>query len=389
MRPILPFLLMLTLFVSVSCNPAKSYYKKGNYHMAVTKSVEKLRKKPTDEKTIAILKQSYENAKRQDLERVKYLRTENKPDSWNEVFKIFLRLKERQSMVSTITPLNYSGGVLAFEYIDYDEEIIRAKEKAAEYYFKRGNDYLRSGSRFDARAAYADFQVVKQYYFDYRGVDELISQARSKGMSYAAVTVTDQTIFKIPSSFKDKLIPEDLNPLKSDWVDVRKTDNMQGMDYKIEVVLKNINLSPKNENEKIYMKSKEIEDGWEYVLDSKGNVMKDSLGNDIRIKKYKTVTCTVKEHLQKREVNIEGFVNFRDLDKNSVLKQIPIGANSVFQNVYASANGDLSILDNTTKALIENGPLPFPNDMEMIYMAGDALKESVKGAILNNKSALR
>ncbi len=357
--------------------------------MAVTKSVEKLRKKPTDEKTIAILKQSYENAKRQDLERVKYLRMENKPDSWDEVFKIFLRLKDRQSMVSTITPLNYSGGVLAFEYVDYDEEIIRAKEKAAEYYYKRGNDYLRSGSRFDARAAYADFQVVKQYYFDYRGVDELISEARSKGMSYAAITVIDQTIFKIPASFKDKLIPDDLTPLKSDWVDVRETDNMQGMDYKIEVVLKNINLSPKNENEKIYMKSKEVEDGWEYVLDSKGNVMKDSLGNDIKIKKYKTVTCTVKEHLQKREVSIEGFVNFRDLEKNTIIKQIPIGANNVFQNVYASANGDLSILDVTTKALLEKGPLPFPNDMEMIYMAGDALKESVKGAVLNNKSALR
>lgn len=389
MKNFISAILLLTLVAAVACNPAKSYYKKGNYHMAVYKAVDKLRKKPTDEKTIAILKQSYENAKRQDMERVKYLRMENKPDSWDEVFKIFIRLKDRQSLVATITPLTYSEGILSFEYVDYDEEIIRAKEKAAEYFFKRGNDYLRTGDRFDARKAYSDFQTVKEYYFDYRGVDELMSQARQNGMSYAAVSVTDQTIYKIPSSFKDNLIPADLSPMQSEWLEVRKTDKTQGMDYKIDIVLKSIYLSPKNENEKVYVKSKEVEDGWEYVLDAKGNVMKDSLGNDIKIKKYKTVTCTVKEYLQKREVSVEGFVNFVDVSKNTVLKQIPIGAKNTFQNVYANANGDLSILDKTTKALLENKPLPFPGDMEMIYMAGDALKESIKGAVLNNKSAMR
>lgn len=389
MRTFLTLILVISLGFLIGCNPAKSAYKKGNYHLATIKSVEKLRKKPNDEKTIAILKQSYENARRQDLDRIKYLRTENKPDSYNEIFQLFNKLKDRQSMVATITPLSYSQGTLSFEYVDYDEEIVRAKEKAAEYFFKRGNDYLRNGNRFDARLAYNDFQTVKSYYWDYRGVDELINKARQEGMSYANIQVSDQTIYKLPKSFKDELIPADLNPIKSEWTEIRKTDNTGGMDYQIEVIVKNIYLSPKNENEKVSMVSKEIEDGWEYVLDAKGNVMKDSVGNDIKIKKYKTVTCTIKEYLQKREVSIDGYISYRDLQSKSIIKQVPIGAKHTFQNIYATANGDLSILDKATKAILQNKPLPFPDDLNMIFMAGDVLKESIKGALQSNKSVLK
>lgn len=389
MRTVLTLILAISLGLMTGCNPAKSAYKKGNYHLATIKSVEKLRKKPNDEKTIAILKQSYENARRQDLDRIKYLRTENKPDSYNEIFQLFNKLKDRQSMVATITPLTYSQGTLSFDYVDYDEEIVRAKEKAAEYFFKRGNDYLRNGNRFDARLAYNDFKTVKGYYWDYRGVDELIERARQQGMSYAGIQVIDQTIYKLPKSFKDELVPEDLNPIKSEWTDIRKTENTSGLNYQIEVVVKNIYLSPKNENEKVSMLSKEIEDGWEYVLDAKGNVMKDSVGNDIKIKKYKTVTCTVKEYLQKRDVSIDGYISYRDLQSKSILKQVPIGAKHTFQNIYATANGDLSILDKATKAILQNKPLPFPGDLDMIFMAGDVLKESIKGALQSNKSVLK
>jgi hypothetical protein len=389
MKTFVSIFLVLSFAFLTSCNPAKNAYKKGNYHLATIKAVEKLRKKPGDEKTIVILKQSYENVRRQDLERIKYLRTENKPDSWNEIFQLFIRLKDRQSLVSTITPLSYSEGMLTFEYVDYDEEIVKAKEKAAEYFFKRGNDFLSKGNRFDARLAYADFQKVKSYYWDYRGVDELINKARQEGMSYANIQVFDQTIYKLPKSFKDNLIPEDLTPIKSDWIDVRKTDNTSGMNYQIEVVLKNIFLSPINENEKVSVVTKEIEDGWEYVLDASGNVMKDSIGNDIKIKKYKTVTCTVKEFLQKRDVAVDGYITYRDLNSNSIIKQVPIGAKHLFQNVYASANGDINILDKATKAMLENKPVPFPSDMDMIFMAGDVLKESVKGALQSNKSVIR
>ncbi len=385
----LSIILIASLALIVSCNTPQRYYKKGNYDMAVRKSVEKLRKKPTNEKVIAILVQSYENAKRLDYEKIKYLKQENKPDSWFQIFNTFSRLKERQTLVSTITPIKSSRGIVQFEYIDYDTEIINAKQNAAEYFYKRGNNLLKKNNRFDARTAYDDFVQVKNFYFDYANIDNLIAQAKIKGMTYAKISVDDYTIFKLPQTFKNYLIPEDLSRLNSQWVEYHGPNSKINPHYNVEVMIQRIILSPREEKEKAYVVSKEVEDGWQYVLDTNGNVLKDSLGNDIKVTKYKTLTCHVKEYLQRREVNVQGLLTYRDLERNLVVRQVNLASGANFENVYATANGDISILDKETKALLNSKPAVIPMELDMILMAGEHLKESIRSALLGNRSYVK
>ncbi len=357
--------------------------------MAVRKSVEKLRKKPKDEKTIAILVQSYENAKRLDYEKIKYLKQENKPDSWMEIFKAFSRLKERQSLVSTITPLQSAKGIVRFEYVDYDAELIEAKENASEYFYKRGNNLLKKNNRFDARLAYEDFVQVKNFYSDYANIDQLIAAAREKGMTHAQIKVGDYTIFKLPAAFKNFLIPKDLTRLNTTWVEYHGPEKRMNPDVLVEIKITGINLSPRQEKEKAYTVTKEIQDGWEYVLDSNGNVMKDSLGNDIKIDKFKTVTCHVKEYLQRREVSIQGTILYRDLERNQVLREVNIASGAHYENIYATANGDISILDKVTKALLNNKPGAIPMEIDMIFMAKENLEETIRGALYANRNYVK
>ena len=60
---------------------------------------------------------------------------------------------------------------------------------------------------------------------------------------------------------------------------------------------------------------KDVEDGFTYQLDKKGNVMKDSLGNDIKTKKYKTLQCALIETIQSKACRIDGDIEV-DSDKS-------------------------------------------------------------------------
>jgi hypothetical protein len=111
--------------------------------------------------------------------------------------------------------------------------------------------------------------------------------------------------------------------------------------------------------------------------------MKDSLGNDIKVPKYKTISCNVMETQMTKEAFITGNVDFYDNKTSQLLKNEKISAESHFNYVFATAMGDLDALKKETAQKL-NRPVPFPNDLEMIGMANDYLKEAARNIIANN-----
>ena len=384
MRKIIPYLLIAGFLIN-SCSSSKHYYKKGNYDMATRKAVEKIRKKPKDEKAIEILKKSYPIANQQDLDRIKFLKQDGNPDIWKEVMDRYNRLKSRQALVKTILPINYSGGSINYKIVDYDKEIVASKQKAAEYFYVHGKKLLNTNDKFEARNAYYEFTNVKEYYSNYKDIDELMNTAREKGMSYVLVKVRDNTIFKLPVAFKNSLIPNDLSPLNTEWVEYSDKPRNNFYDYIVDIQLKRILLSPKSIKEKEYTETKKIEDGWEYVLDQNGNVMKDSLGNDIKRPKIITIACTVKETIQHRDVSIQGSLLYTELAKNRIIKEVKFGVDHFFENRYATANGNLDALKKSTKELLKNRPVPIPLDFDMIFIAGERLQGTIRDALRHNR----
>ena len=106
---------------------------------------------------------------------------------------------------------------------------------------------------------------------------------------------------------------------------------------------------------------REIEDGFSYVLDKKGNVMRDSLGNDIKQKKYKTVQCALVETIQTKGCRIDGDVEVVEMNPNKILKKDPIGAESSFENVSSRALGDVQASECKTARTNQNINSAFPN----------------------------
>jgi hypothetical protein len=117
--------------------------------------------------------------------------------------------------------------------------------------------------------------------------------------------------------------------------------------------------------------------------------MKDTAGNDIKIKKYKEIQCTVIESQQSKECNITGEVEFLAVNPQTLLKKQPIAAATHFEHISARAIGDLNALSPEKKKLVDLEPMPFPDDIQMIIDCTQALKNSIHEAINYNRSIIR
>ncbi|MFA4852023.1 MAG: hypothetical protein WC599_05845 [Bacteroidales bacterium] len=375
--------ILITLTVS-GCVSSKKFMQKGEYDMAISKSVKKLMKKPEKVKEISVLTQSYKNANQKDIENITYLKKTGQPDIWDKIFITYFKMKKRQESVRVLPqPILDKIG---FEYVNYDQEIIEAKKKAAEYFYIHAQSLLKKGDRSNSRSAYYEFKKVKEYYNSYKDADSLLTVALFQGTANILFKIKNQTTILLPADFEEALTKISLSDLNKLWLNYdAKEVKGRSYDYEILVNIKAIDVSPESVKEIHYIETKEIEDGFTYLLDQNGNVVKDSLGNDIKVPKYKTIVCEVIENQQKKTAIITGTLDFLSKETNQLIKTDPITAQTFFENYCAMAVGDINALKAETRKKIGNRPLPFPSDPAMILQAGEILKGMVKDIIWNNK----
>jgi hypothetical protein len=386
MKKIILSLLIITLFFA-GCGSSKKQLQKGNYDAAIEKAVKQLRKDHDDSKQIDILSQSYKIANDQDKERIRFLKMEGRPDSWDEIYMNYKALNDRQSLVRTVTPLNNNGKTVDFPYEDYMPEMVGAKRKAADFYYAHGIELMKVGIKDSYRQAFNEFVRAKQYVGDYEGIDNKIQDAKLLGMSRVFVTIRNSSVLKFPPEFEHDLLALDLPRLNSDWVEYHTQNLNENIkyDYYVNVNVKNIAVSPDQTIQRDSVIKRDVEDGFTYVLDNKGRVMRDSLGNDIKQKKYKTLQCALVETIQTKACRIDGDIEVIQMNPDKVLKKDPIGAQSNFENISSRALGDLKALNQQQLERTKTAIVPFPSDIEMVMRCSESLKMAIKGAIENDR----
>jgi hypothetical protein len=386
MKRVLAFSFLIVLILS-GCGSSKKSLQRGNYDAAIIQAVNQLRRNPRDEKQAEILSQSYKVANDQDNERIRMLKMEGRANGWDEIYLLYKALNDRQALVKTVSPINLKGRTVDFPATDYLPEMVNAKKRAAEFYYAHGNELMKSGLKDSYRQAFAEFIRAKQYVGDYPEVDQKIMDCKYLGMSRVLVTMQNSSMIKFPPEFEQDLLALDLPSLNSEWVEYH-TQNLGGdiqYDYFVNVTVRNIAVSPDASLQRDSVIKREIEDGFTYVLDKKGNVMKDTLGNDIKQKKYKTVQCALVETVQSKACQITGEVEVIQLNPGRTVKKDPLGAQSHFENISSRALGDLQALNQQQLERTKTSIVPFPSDLEMVLRCSESLKLAIRGAIQSNR----
>tara|TARA_R110002072_G_scaffold33696_7_gene101814 strand:+ start:2447 stop:3616 length:1170 start_codon:yes stop_codon:yes gene_type:complete len=371
------YIIVFTLLAS--CNSVKRSENKlynGDYDEAIRLSIKKIKKssnKKSTQQHIRILQDAFKKVVAEDLARVQLLEQENNPEDSREIFSIYETLDFRQNLIIPLLPLPN----VTFDIINYNDEIIASKNNYSEYLFTQATDYLEnSNDIFDARKAYDYFSTVKQLLPNkYQNLDSLLEEAHYQGTDFVLVKIQNRTQQVIPRRLEQAILDFDTYDLDDFWTEYHNTTDST-IDYNFGIVLdiREILISPERILEKEFDRIVQVLDGWDYVLDSNGNVKKDSLGNDIKVDVLKELKAKVLVSNQSKSVAIGGVVQYRNLKQNKNISKFPIVSEFIFEHQFANFRGDKEALTIEDKNLIRIGYLDFPTNEQMIFDTSTDLK---------------
>jgi hypothetical protein len=391
MRKIFSFFIVALLLSG--CGSTTKNLQSGNYDAVIDRTTKKLIRKP-DAKEAAEMDRAYQLANERDLERIRFLTREDNPDNYDEIFQRYNMLKERQRKVRTVTPMTVEGRTYNYEYVDYDEQMIEAKGKAADFYYNNGKGLLENAlQKQDYRDAYYQLMKASEYSGgQFPDIDAMIYDARMKGISRVIVEVANQqAALTLPPEVQEDLISFDTRGLDNEWVEYhfKNLDENARYDYAVVVKLLSIQVSPDEAKDTDEVFNKRISDGFEYVLDANGNVMKDTAGNDIKLQKFKDITCTLISTHQYKSVAIRGEVEILSLNPERLIQKEPFGAENQFEHFSARSIGDEGALTEEALRRTQQEKVPFPTDVEMVMMCTETIKPAIRNAIYANRQVIR
>src|SRR5690606_32673678 len=295
---------------------------------------------------------------------------------------LYVNMNARQEAIKPLLPLRINGKEVAFRLNDYTNDIVAVKAELLPYEYDNAVNLLSSNNKLTLREAYRKLKYIENVHPNYRDVRNLMDEAHFKGTDFVLVSIENQTRQIIPGRLEEDLLNFDTYGLNHFWTvyHAQPYDEI-AYDYAMTLQLKRINILPERIVNNQHLRSKEIVDGWKYQLDDAGNVVKDSLGNDIKIDNIITVKARVFEVIQSKEAQVFGDVVYFDLKLNQRLQSFPLSSGYIFENRFATFRGDERALNHYDLELINNRRIPFPSNEQMVYDTGEDLKLKLKEII--------
>lgn len=389
------FLLLSSILFFISCGGVKKTQEalnSGNYSSAINKALENLvdnKTKKGNQAYVLLLEEAFKKNTERELKQITFLQKNNNPSSYEEIYNSYLNLRTIEERIQPLLPLPIyeENRDAKFSFKDYDSKIISAKNQLSDYLYTNANALLTGAlHKEDYRKAYNDLNYLEKINPGFKDTRSKIQEAHDKGLDYVSVNLFNDTEQIIPVRLEEELLNFNTYGLNNLWTEYHTVQNNSlKYDYEMNVIFKDINITPEQIKEKQISKEKQVKDGFTYALDRNGNQVKDSLGNKIKIDKFKTVKCDFYQFTQFKAAQVTGQVSFTDLKTKQQINSYPLASEFVFEHVYAKYNGDKLALDNDLISLLSLAAVPFPTNEEMVYDAGEDLKAKLKGIITRHQ----
>ncbi len=364
----------------------------GNYNNAINSSLSNLaenKTKKSNQPYILLLEEAYKKNTERELEEIAFLRKDNNPPNLERIYESYTQLKNIQERIKPLLPLYIrdEGRNARFSFNNYDEKIIRVKEDLSDYLYDNASYLLsNASSKADYRKAYDDFVYLDKINPGYGDCKEKQEEAYAKGRDFVMVRVINDSDQIIPSRLEEELLNFNTYGINNLWTEyhAQPLKNIK-YDYEMEVAFRSIVISPERVSEKQISKEKQIKDGYRYAEDANGNILKDSLGNEIKIDNFKTVRCDFHQFTQFKAAQVVGNVSFKDLRTKQTINNYPLASEFVFEHIYANYQGDKRALETDLLGLLSVVSVPFPSNEQMVYDAGEDVKGKLKSILQSQR----
>jgi len=371
---------LTTIIFLSSCQSLNKAVERGDYETAIAiakRQIEGDKKKST--KKIKILEKAYAKALKRDMDRVNFLKDENRPENYDVILDIYTNVKARQEALMPLLPLVGKDGYRAeFKFIKIDNLIKTTRTLAAGYHYDMAKKYLakaEKGDKWSARDAYTHLGTVARYFRHYKDIDALRERALFLGATRIMVRAENRSLVSMPVGFQERLLALNIRALNDQWTEYYTVKPTHAeVDMVAEMEITNFIVSPEREFVREYQDKKEIEDGWDYVLDTNGNVAKDTLGNDIKVPRKVWIFADVLEVNRQKSASVGGVIKFYDARTTEKLNTRSFDVTADFADFACSYRGDRRALSKETRKRLKNNPLPFPTDEHLALDAANKLK---------------
>ena len=378
-------LIITTVTFLLSCSSSAKKLESGNYDAALNKSAKKIRKNPGKFEEVNTFNAAYKGAYNKDNSEITRLKQQGNPANWSKIYQIYTRMKGRQDLAASLPPVGIS-----YQERDYDSEIATAKQNATDYAYAKAEELMAANDRMKARQAFDRYNEVKRYNANYKDVNEKIAIARKAGMTNVFFRIEDNAEMLVPKEMMQEIQNIDVNDLDKNWLNYDSfIDTTTLYHYSVILSVKLIEVTPDNLNKTNTIEKKEVPDGFNYEYDSNGNVKKDTLGNDIKIPKFKTIQCNVTRYHQLKVARISGDLEYYDNATDQLMKKDPIASEAIFENRYALPLGNVDALSPETLQELNAKPMPYPYPDALILQAGETMKAMTKDILVSNKDFLK
>jgi hypothetical protein len=386
-------LLLSILFIAFSCGVKKtqSLLSDGDYDSAINRSIESLRTKKEakgKQDYVYLLEEAFAKAKDRDLRNIDMLSKEANPANFERIYNAYLQLNNRQEKIRPLLPLQLlkDGRSAYFPFDNYADQIVNSKNALSKYLYDNAVKLLKSNNKMDYRKSYDDLIYLESLNPGYKDVNKLINEAQLKGTDFVSVYTKNQTNMIIPTRLQDDLLDFSTYGLNDKWT-VYHSNKQKNIsyDYGLIVNFRQINISPEQIKEKEFIKEKQVKDGVKTLLDANGNVVKDSLGNPIKVDNFKTIRVNIYEFKQFKSCQVTAKIDYIDFRTNQLIEAFPISSEFIFENIYSTYNGDKNACDDSYIPYFNKRAVQFPSNDQMVYDAGEDLKSKLKDVITRNK----
>lgn len=347
----------IALFLLSACTSSKQQFEKGNYEKAVALSIKKLRKKPDINKQKNILKAAYTYAVQVSEEKIKQHQQSTDRFKWDRV------IEQYRKMQQLYTDLLQCPACLAvIEPIDLQNELNQALAEGANVYVEEGQKALATQQKDGGRLAYRHFAQAKAYQNNYGNIDRMLNQARIQGTEIIGIS-------RIPVSSKGL-------ELNTAFFLQQLTQALNDLNYFFAVFAPVEQLAEQKQvpDQVVDLSFDDYYIGQTYVKEVRESLVRDSVKvgevTDSQGTKY-TVYGEVKADLQRFEKTIEsgGLLNIAIVEPNSrsILFQQKIPSTTVWENDWATYQGDKKALTKEELALTQEKELLPPPPQDLFY----------------------
>jgi hypothetical protein len=385
------FLILSLIIVSCGVKQTQSKLSNGDYDGAINNAVDALRTNKnakSKQDYVYLLEEAFAKAKQRDLESLNLLIKENNQSNYERIYNLYTQLHNRQERIKPLLPLQLlkEGRDAIFPMDDYSDALISSKSNLSGFLYANAKKLLSSKNKMDFRQAFDDLNYLDKLNPNYKDVRSLMDEAQYKGTDFVHVYTKNETNMVIPKRLQDDLLDFSTYGINDKWT-VYHNNKQKGINYDFGMIVnfRQITISPEQVKEKQFIKEKQIKDGVKTLLDNNGNVVKDSLGNPIKVDNMKTITVSIYEFTQFKSCQVTAKVDYIDFRTNQLIDAFPVSSEFIFDYIYANYNGDKRACEENYYQYFDRRAVPFPSNEQMVYDTGEDLKVKLKGIITNNK----